>query len=634
MALSTSLFSGITGLKAHNTMLDVIANNISNVNTTGYKKSRVNFASTISQSTGGASGPRTGSGFGGINSTQIGLGVNISSIDQIMSQGSLQNTGNVTDLAINGEGMFAVRSGNQIVFTRAGDFTFDAAGNLVDRTGAIVQGWNVETEVTARIFDSASPPGTNVLYESKYISMDRTATNTAAITNIQIHPGFTMQPSSTTRLEITGNLDAGGSSQNAITRQNNAALIDSSGIGPPGGIPIWFGAPGPVTNNDLQYSGSPQPPAVGFYFLDAAIPPGVGALNNTTDGLHDNMFVNVVPDHQMTTEVFDSLGYKREITFWYFQTTDLSTTAPPPNGPGFNAVTYAWYAFETSSAPPSIANVIGGTNIAETFDRNQVGTPPIGQFLTFNPDGSLQNQGAIRFDKTQEYKPVLYLKEVNVGPTNTNPFPVNFPQAPNTKWSMGTEQYVVVTVDFGSAWPAAATDSPGVDNWGPYGFPPVPGKLIGVAARDGLTGDATGLLDAQGNYITNNSAAVTFRDGFVEGELLSLSILNDGTIQGAFTNGQQLAMGRVALAKFSNPGGLIKIGASHYALSANSGTALMDQAQKNGRGSIQSGFLEQSNVDLVEELTQLIIAQRGFEVNSRVISTANSLLNTLVTLGQ
>jgi flagellar hook protein FlgE len=193
-----------------------------------------------------------------------------------------------------------------------------------------------------------------------------------------------------------------------------------------------------------------------------------------------------------------------------------------------------------------------------------------------------------------------------------------------------------VTVDFGSAWPAAANDNV-PDNWGPFGGPPPttgPGKLMGVAQRDGLTGDATGYFDAAGTYIARSNAAITYQDGYAEGELLNLGVLSDGTIQGSFTNNQALALGKVAIATFSNPEGLAKVGGSHFASTANSGFGIMGRAENGGRGSVRGGFLEQSNVDLTEELTQMIVAQRGFEVNSRVISTANSLLNTLVQLGQ
>ena len=625
MALSNSLFSGITGLKSHNMMLDVISNNIGNVNTTGYKKSRINFTDSLSQTGSMAAGARASSGIGGINAVQTGLGVSVQSVDIIMTQGALQQTGNPTDMALDGEGMFAVRVGNQILYTRAGDFTFDGVGNLVDRTGALVQGWNVDTQVFTRPFSS------NVtdfpVYGTDYI-LD--STNIAGITNVNLQPGFTMEPRATEVIRWQGNLDTG-------TPQNPAALVDYT-TGAPGGLPIYGPAGGLQTNAALNYYNAP----VDFWNLDYAFPPVVG-INNPADGIGDQIFQGETPDYQYSQVVYDSLGNQREVTFWFFQTTDLTTVLPPPPGPGTNGATFAWYAFETTNQPPQIYNLLGGTNIAEPFDRNLAGGFVVGEYVAFNPDGSLQNQGAVRSDGLMEYKPVLYLKELswNTDPASVPPF-LNVPPPPNNlvapiqNWTTGTERTMAVAVDFGTAWPLAADDSVR-DNWGPFGGPPPltgPGKLMGVAQRDGLTGDATGYFDSGGNYVSRNNAAVVYQDGYAEGELLNVGVISDGTIMGSFSNNQGLALGKVAVARFANPSGLAKVGGSHFAVTGNSGFALMGSAEIGGRGSVRGGYLEQSNVDLTEELTQMIVAQRGFEVNSRVISTANSLLNTLVQLGQ
>ncbi|MDQ7096212.1 flagellar hook-basal body complex protein [Desulfosporosinus sp. PR] len=139
-----SLYSAISGLKNHQTMMDVIGNNIANVNTTGFKKSRVTFATALSQSLKGASSPDTNDPalYGGTNPMQVGLGATLGSIDQIMTAGSSQTTGNPTDMMIDGDnGFFVLDNAGQTVYSRAGAFTLDGDGNLVDpATGAIVQG--------------------------------------------------------------------------------------------------------------------------------------------------------------------------------------------------------------------------------------------------------------------------------------------------------------------------------------------------------------------------------------------------------------------------------------------------------------------------------------------------------------
>jgi flagellar hook protein FlgE len=133
-----SLYSGISGLRSHQTMLDVTGNNIANVNTTGFKSSSVQFQDTLSQLTRGGGAPGAE---GGTNPAQVGLGVQVAGIATNFNQGSSQATGKATDLMISGDGFFAVTNGGQTLYTRAGGFTPDAQGRLVTADGAILQGW-------------------------------------------------------------------------------------------------------------------------------------------------------------------------------------------------------------------------------------------------------------------------------------------------------------------------------------------------------------------------------------------------------------------------------------------------------------------------------------------------------------
>lgn len=137
-----SLYSAISGLKNHQVKMDVIGNNIANVNTTGFKRSRVTFSTMLSQTTKGASSPSTSQG--GTNPVQIGLGAMLGSIDQIMTQGSSQSTGKDTDMMIQGNGFFVLSNNGQTVYSRAGGFSLDQVGNLIDPgTGAKVLGYVV-----------------------------------------------------------------------------------------------------------------------------------------------------------------------------------------------------------------------------------------------------------------------------------------------------------------------------------------------------------------------------------------------------------------------------------------------------------------------------------------------------------
>lgn len=175
-----SLFSGVSGMRNNQTRMDVIGNNIANVNTTAFKSGRVNFADQISQLTAGAAAPT--SDRGGVNARQVGLGVTTSSIDTIQTQGNLQTTGKVTDLALTGDGYFIVSNGAQRYYTRAGNFDFDREGNYVDpASGLKVMGWSADTNGNIN--------------------------KNAPVQPLQIPFGTVIEPKATTAVKFQGNLD-------------------------------------------------------------------------------------------------------------------------------------------------------------------------------------------------------------------------------------------------------------------------------------------------------------------------------------------------------------------------------------------------------------------------------------------
>lgn len=165
-----SMFSGVSGLRAHQTKIDVISNNIANVNTVAFKSARVTFQEVFNQTLKGAGAPDSNTGRGGTNPMQIGLSTSIGSIDNIMTRGSVQRTDNPTDLSIDGEGFFIVRGGNgdSTHFTRAGNFTIDRTGNLVTSSGLNVQGWqdySYNTISGEYSFDTEKPTGAINIYQ-------------------------------------------------------------------------------------------------------------------------------------------------------------------------------------------------------------------------------------------------------------------------------------------------------------------------------------------------------------------------------------------------------------------------------------------------------------------------------------
>ncbi len=195
MALIRSLTSGTSSLKAHQQRLDVISNNIANVNTIGYKSSRATFAEQFNQSLSIGSSPNTiqGGGIGGIDSVQIGLGVTLGAIKVDFSQGAIQVTNRPTDLALQGDGFFVLERNGQKLFSRAGAFSLDRDGFLVDSaTGAFVQGFNLDTDESGLVEKDAS--GTNILDRS--------------VVNLQISPTFKSAPRQTQEISLAGNINA------------------------------------------------------------------------------------------------------------------------------------------------------------------------------------------------------------------------------------------------------------------------------------------------------------------------------------------------------------------------------------------------------------------------------------------
>lgn len=187
MSLINSLFAGVSGIRNHQSMLDVIGNNIANVNSIGYKGSRVTFSDTFNQFIRYGTNPTDTAG--GTNTFQVGLGMKLNSVDRNWNQGTFERTGITTDLALQGDGLFVMKKNGETFYSRAGAFIFDANGQLVNpQNGAIVQG-KVATE------DGTIPPGNN-------------------LENILIDQNLRLPAVPTTNVTWDGNLDA----KSALTR--------------------------------------------------------------------------------------------------------------------------------------------------------------------------------------------------------------------------------------------------------------------------------------------------------------------------------------------------------------------------------------------------------------------------------
>jgi flagellar hook protein FlgE len=235
-----SMFSSVSGLRSHQTRMDVIGNNIANVNTVGFKGSRSTFQEIFSQTYEGASSPDIATGRGGTNPMQVGLGINVDAIDLMMTAGSVQRTDSPTDLSIEGEGFFIIRSGNEgaYTFTRAGNFTIDRMGNLVTSSGAGVYGWmKYENTDAGYVFDTQEEIRPINLYEDEYNLSKRI-----------------IAAQKSTEAILSGNLDSTNKPLLATGTTTEADLyaitdaVDATGAANPDGIPDATG-----TNVNSQF---------------------------------------------------------------------------------------------------------------------------------------------------------------------------------------------------------------------------------------------------------------------------------------------------------------------------------------------------------------------------------------------
>ncbi len=253
-----ALFSAISGMKTNMSYMDVTGNNIANVNTTAFKSSRVTFQDILGQTIRGASSPQNGRG--GMNPAQIGLGVNMGAIDNIMSQGSLQTTGKLTDFAVQGDGFFVVGDGQNQYYTRDGAFDIDVGGTLVNpATGMKVMGWMADG--TGTVTTNTAPVSIQIPFGTQ-VSAKPTADNTTP--NPPVY-GMVM----------AGNLDSGTATAGTVT--STVTAYDS--LGNAHSIDITYTKTGAnawsVTGTDPS-SAAPAPNAI-----------AAQTINFTTNGLVD-----------------------------------------------------------------------------------------------------------------------------------------------------------------------------------------------------------------------------------------------------------------------------------------------------------------------------------------------------------
>jgi len=458
-----SLYSGVSGMQNHQTRLDVIGNNVSNVNTTGFKRGRVNFQDMISQQLTGAAKPTEE--VGGVNPKEVGLGMTVASIDTIFTQGNLQSTGVSTDIAIQGNGFFVLKNGQETFYTRAGTFGVDSEGTLVNpANGLRVQGWMAQ-EVNGEM-----------------------VINTAGSTEDLIIPiGQKDSAKATTNVDFACNLN------------KNTQILEEG-----------------ASDSDIL---------------------------KATWGTE--------------TKVYDSFGNEHMLSVSF-------TRVPGTNN--------QWQATVNVDAE----------NAAETMTRVGLGTT----------DG-VENTFVVTFD--------------------------NFGRLQSVTDSAGN-----VTNENGQVSIQASFNVPG-------GNPDADGNPLRQTMNINL-GTIGSIENTITQFAESSSTKAFYQDGYTMGYLDNFKIDASGIITGVYSNGTTRAIGQIAMASFTNQNGLEKAGDNTYVASNNSGLANIGTSGVAGKGSLLAGALEMSNVDLTEQMTDMIVTQRGFQANSKTIQTADTLLDTVLSL--
>lgn len=546
-----SLYSGVSGLKTHQTKMDVIGNNIANVNTVAFKSSSVSFTDIMYQTTSGASGATATTG--GKNATQIGLGVTSGSTKvSIASSGAAQSTGEALDIKLtdsNSTNFFVVNNGAETLFTRAGSFFVDGNGNLcMASTGYLVQGWQVD--------NSTGTPS---------IKKD-----TVSPLRIMQASNLTSSPEATTNASVSGIIDKNDTN---VTSDSGYAMSLS-----------FYDALG--YSYTAKFAVKASDPKEGTYTVELA---------NIYDDKEKDILSEYMAGGGTLSQLFgsDTTGTKTYELADTFTASGSSISMVHDNADGDadNDVFYLTgdaYQNSEGSWGYDFYNADTDTTefvtLAEMYSINN--TTAASGTLSIGNSGALvitypTTNYTLQFSKADG-------KFTYVDAAGNNSVSLNMSV-------LGT-QFENISVDF--------SDSLNLDNGG--------SSTMGIekGAKDGTTGLGKKL-----------------------GTMTGISVDSSGVIRGSYDNGNTVLLGQIAIAQFANASGLESLGNNCYAATLNSGEfdGIGVEVTADG-GSMATGQLEMSNVDLSAEFTDMITTQRGFQANSRIITTSDTLLEELVNL--
>lgn len=541
-----SMYSAVSGLKTHQTRMDVIGNNIANVNTVAFKSSSVTFSDILYQTTSNASGANATTGTGGVNAKQIGLGATAAATKvSITSAGASETTGNPFDIRLtdkNSTNFFIVNNGSENVFTRSGSFYVDGSGNLcMSSTGYTVMGWQVD-ETTGEI-----------------------RKDTVSALRIMQEKNLTSAPEATTQATIAGVLDENDTDvKNDAGRVMNLNFYDNLGYQYTAKFAIKS------TGTDGKYTVE---------------------LTSVLDSNNQNITAKLTK--QQMSQLFGN--YQADATLGQYGlakgcTYDATTEQYEKDGK----------KYKKSATDPTVFEEVNNTT-------NTVSITEIFSGITTTMANDIKDKTNVEFDTATGHATVKGEKTSYdlVFDTSTGKFASIGGDTPSTMLNMSVlssgllnnnGNFQNISVDFSQCL--------NYENGGK--------STIGAdaGATDGTTGKGRKL-----------------------GAMTGIFIDTSGRIYGTYDNGNTELLGQIAVAQFSNASGLEKVGESCYRTTLNSGEFDGIGVEISADGSsMTTGELEMSNVDLSSEFTSMITTQRGFQANSRVITTSDTLLEELVNL--
>lgn len=715
-----SLWSGVSGLQAHQVALDVESNNIANVNTVSFKYSRASFVDMLSQVKQIATSPYK-NGLGGQNDFSVGMGVGINATTKVFSQGNTQNTDVKTDLAIEGDGFFIISRdrGETKNYTRDGEFLFDAKGNLVTNGGYVVQGWNRPP------IDQGSG---STMTDNEFFKVD----NTGPLESIQIDPGMVMPARPTSKVTLRANLSAGRHVDDVV----NVSALDSTTYTAADGISPKYDSKGNLTqmaedfgalfNADgdsfalnenqgfwMSYKTSrlvnnvvtTKEPSVLYLNGQKVSFTNDSGLSGTSTLAAAVSAINAVRDKTGIEAYVDNGQLRLENRNEMDGDENTKNIIVTKSGTGAFAnfvegdkdITAFRYRYTKSNDPDSTTGQFKTTEDLRAlmqYDANMIKSPgkeykdsTASVSVTLNRFGMFEISNKDNDDGVTDNLQIM-ASAYSSGQVSSNILLRDAMRALNTA-SLIEGGSSVASGKFTHARHATSVDlfdtlgtkhtirfefiKSGGKEWTFRAIVPEPAQFIGGSADNpnmfeggrvsfNNDGSLAGMNPPMLQFDPKNGAESPQRielnfgknqtfdgltsvdkrsetyniaqNGYNAGDLMDVRFDANGALLGAFSNGKTLALAQVGLANFANSAGLQAEGNNIFSETGNSGEPIIGAANTGRRGGVSGSKLEMSNVDLSRALTQLIVVQRGFQANSKAITTSDQILNTLLSLKQ